>query len=775
MLKMNRTCTIVLFFLLLPAAAFCKTGSNYDAIDPYIGTSGGGNTFPGASLPFGMIQWSPDTAVNGFYKYNRDKIYGFSLTHISGAGCPIYGDFPFLPLGDDSAGELITSPATDRDSFTASFDHANEEAHPGYYAVTLAGGINVALTVTSRAGIARIRFPHGKSARLIINSGGSADTNVHHPLYPPVGREHDGNEIEVIGNDTVNGSVTSGGFCGTDSRYTLYFAAKFQQPVQHFATWNEGVIQKDQRAAKGKHTGAWLDFGADHEQIQMKVGLSYVSAKNALDNLNKEIPSWDFDSVHATARQTWTTMLDRLSAEGGTSIQRKIFYTGLYHMLLSPTLFSDSNSEYIGFDEKIHSLSGTRQKAQYANFSDWDIYRNPIQLQAMLMPGRVSDMMQSLVNDAEQSGWLPNWEAANDVAYVMGGDSPTAVLASAYAFGARNFDTVTAYEYMLKAATQPGIGPHNGEERPFLADYLKLGYVPLDKVGIAASVTLEYASDDFAIAQFAKATGHMDAYREILAHSGNWRNLFDPETKMIRPRNSDGTWLQDFDPDKPKRSGPGRAEKAGFQEGNTWHYTFMIPFDYPRLVQSMGGNDAVTPRLDRFFAKIDCRGEPCYTVGNEPDFVAPFAYLYVGKPWKAQEVLTRIEQEAFDATPSGLPGNDDLGATSGVYVWNALGMYPGVPGLGGVFLGTPMFRSVTLHIADGAKTLVIRAEGDGPYVDNLLLNGKIYANGWLPLSALGSKITELTFHLSPQPNLTRGEPLAQRPPSFLGSAEEAAP
>jgi predicted alpha-1,2-mannosidase len=449
---------------------------------------------------------------------------------------------------------------------------------------------------------------------------------------------------------------------------------------------------------------------------------------------------------------------------------------GLYHMLLSPTLFSDTNGDYIGFDSKFRSLAGARQRAQYANFSDWDIYRNPVQLQALLMPSRVSDMMQSLVNDAEQNGWRPNREAANDVTYVMGGDSPAAVITSAYAFGARNFDTAAAFKYLWKGPTQPGIGPHDGEQRPFLADYLKLGYVPLDELGIAASVSLEYASDDFGIAQFAKATGHVDAYHKLLAQAGNWHNLFDPETKMIRPRLSDGTWLRDFNIDKPSCDGPGRAERHGFQEGNTWHYTFIIPFDYPRLVQSMGRDDAPSARLDRFFAKIDCGGEPCYTVGNEPDFVAPFAYFYVGKPWKAQEVLTRVEQEAFNTTPGGIPGNDDLGATSGVYVWNALGMYPGVPGLGGVFLGTPMFKTAALHLDDG-RTVVVRGEGTGPYVSNVLLNGKDFANSWLPLSALRLKITNLHFNLSPQPNEQRGEPdpggrhrFCNRGPDSRGSA-----
>jgi predicted alpha-1,2-mannosidase len=500
-------CAIVLSSLMISAGAFSQTSSSYDAVDPFIGTIGGGNTFPGASLPFGMIQWSPDTTTGGWYRYNQNKVYGFSLTHISGAGCPLYADFPFLPLSDASmTDELTSSPAIARDNYAIGFDHRSEEAHPGYYTVTLANGVNVALTVTSRAGIARITFPQGGLARLLINAGGSADTNVHNALYPPVGREHDGSEITVESEDEVSGSVTSGGFCGTDSRYTLYFAARFQKPFQHFGVWNGDAIEKNEREAKGKHTGAWLDFGSDQPEVLMKVGISYVSTKNARDNLNKELPGWNFDSVHSDAMQAWVKMLDHITAEGGTRDQGKIFYTGLYHMLLSPTLFSDSNGDYIGFDSKVRSLAGARQRAQYANFSDWDIYRNPIQLQALLMPSRVSDMMQSLVNDAEQSGWLPNWEAANDVTYVMGGDSPAAFITSAYAFGARNFDTAAAFKYLWQGATQPGIGPHDGEQHPFLADYLKYGYVPQDRDGMSASRALEYANDDFVIAQFARPT-----------------------------------------------------------------------------------------------------------------------------------------------------------------------------------------------------------------------------------------------------------------------------
>jgi predicted alpha-1,2-mannosidase len=441
----------------------------------------------------------------------------------------------------------------------------------------------------------------------------------------------------------------------------------------------------------------------------------------------------------------------------------------VYHAFLSPTLFSDEDGQYMGFDDKVHSNASTKQKAQYANFSDWDIYRNTVQWQALFEPERESDMMQSLVNDAEQSGWLPRWPAANDVTYVMGGDSPAAVLSSSYAFGALNFDTSKALEYMVKAGTQPGIGPHHNSERPFLTDYMKTGYAPVDKDHIAASRTLEYASDDFAIAQFAKAIGRDDEYRHFMKQSENWKTLVDPETHWIRPRNSDGSWMAGFDAERstPKRyEGAGEGgDQMGFEEGNTYQYSFMIPFDYPALFAAMGGEKVVEPRLDHFFTALRCWGKPCFNIENEPDFVTPYAYVFLGKPWKTQEVVTRIGKETFKAAPDGVPGNDDLGATSGVYVWNALGFYPAVPGEGGVVLGTPMFEKATLQLA-GGRTLVISREGEGIYVQQVMLDGVPYPNAWLPVSKIHSGTNQLHFKMGADPNTQRGTALKDRPPAF---------
>jgi len=753
-------CVAVLLVGLQGYAAMGQSAMTpYDSVDPLIGTMGSGNTFPGATLPFGMVQWSPDTNRDGWYFNNEKQLYGFSLTHLSGAGCPMYGDFAILPTLD----ELTPSPGA---KFTpAPFDRKDEKAQPGYYAVTMNNGVRVELTVSERAGIARFTFPQDADARMLINAGSSANS-IAAPNESPKDHAGFGNHIEIKPDESFSGWASAGRFCGSDSGYKIYVAGKFNKEFKATALWQDDAMPKDAKSAAGKFTGAWIDFGKESE-LFLKIGVSFVSEEGARANLEKEIPGWDLDAAHKKAQETWTALLDRVAVEGGTPDQRKIFYTGVYHSFVSPTLFSDEDGQYTGFDGKVHSVGGT-QRAQYADFSDWDTYRNTVQLQSLFEPERESDMMQSLVNDAEQSGWLPKWEAANDVTYVMGGDSPAVLPSQAYAFGARDFDTKKALEFMVKGGTEPGKGPHGGEEREFLADYLKLGYTPIDKDRRGASQTLEYASDDFAVAQFAKAVGNEDEYQRFLKRSENWKTLLDPETHFIRPRNADGSWQKEFDAEKslPHIIQPwGVAEQIGFEEGNTYQYSFMVPFDYPALFEAMGGEKAVEPRLDHFFEGLRCWGKPCFNIENEPDFVTPYAYVFLGKPWKTQEVVTRIAKETFKTTPDGIPGNDDLGATSGVYVWNALGFYPAVPGVGGVVLGTPMFEKATLQLA-GGRTLVISSEGQGIYVQNVTLDGKPYASTWLPVSAIHAGTNELRFTMGSEPNTERGTRIEDRPPAF---------
>jgi predicted alpha-1,2-mannosidase len=752
---------------LVPAAA---QSTPYDSVDPMIGTAGGGNTFPGATLPFGMIQWSPDTSTDAWYDYGAKRIYGFSLTHISGAGCPLYGDFPVLPW----PGVLTASPHANRELYALAFDHARESAHPGYYALTLADGVRVEITVAERAGIARFTFPEGTPARLLLNAGGSANSTVVDKKPDDPARARDGYTIAIDEPDAVSGEARAGNFCGSPTRYTLYIAAQFSKPFVRTAMWHDDAVDPVAKKEDARHAGALLDFG-DVREVDMRVGLSFVSVDGARENLKAEIPEWNFARVQAAATGSWRRLLGQIEVEGGTPEQRTIFYTGLYHMLLSPNLFSDDNGDYVGFDDQKHSLTGARQLAQYANFSDWDIYRDVIQMHALLDPVHGSDEAQSLVNDAAQSGWLPRWPAANDVTYVMGGDSSAVLLADAYAFGARDFDRKAALQYMLKAANQPGTGPHGDSERPFLAEELKLGYLPVDKDDIAASRTLEYASDDFAITQFARAQGDTADYAALMKRAGNWQNLLDPETKWIRPRNADGTWQQGFDAlhSQPRAANaPDWIGPTGFQEGNSPQYSFMVPFDFENLVDAMGGNSVVVPRLDSFFAKLICWNEPCFNMANEPDFVVPYMYEYTDQPWKTDDVITRIEQQTFSTKPDGIPGNDDLGATSGVYVWNALGLYPGVPGVGGFFLGTPMFPKATIHFGAGGSLTIVR-EGNGIYVTGTS-NYHLAQNGlWLDFS--GDEAQENNeLHITLQDAIPASTKMTP-PPDFGRPLSDAAP
>jgi predicted alpha-1,2-mannosidase len=748
-----------LIFLLLTSFAAAQNTSKtsaYDSVDPFIGTAADGNTFPGASVPFGMIQWSPDTKADGWYHYQDGTTRGFSLTHISGAGCTVYADVPILPW----ITELNASPASPN-NFDVPFSHNHEHAHPGYYSVTLDNGVKTELTVTARAGIGRFTFPADAVRSLVFKAASSA--TIDDPR-----RENDNSTIKVAGDDMIMGAVHSGGFCQSNSDYVLYFAAKFAQPFTAYGTWSASRPKANagSRYATGRKDGAYVTFANGSEPVLMKIGVSFVSVENAEKNLAAEIPGWDFDAVQAATKNKWTEMFDRVQVDGETAEQKTIFYTGLYHMLLSPNIFSDGNGDYIGFDDKVRRLAPAQ--AQYANFSDWDIYRSLIHFQALLFPEQTSQMMESLVRDAEQSGWLPKWPVANDVSYVMGGDSSATLLSEAYSFGAKSFDTKSALHYMIKGATDPANGPHNVPERPGLSDYLSKGYVPVsDSENSGASYTLEYTSADFAVSQFAAAMGDKAHAASLLSSAQNWRKLFDPESRFIRPRDAEGNFIGDWDPDNllPHRKTSDTGNQMGFEEGSTWQYTWMIPYNYAGLFKAVGGNENVLPKLDKFFEKLTGWGGRNFTVANEPDFCTPFAYVWTGNAWKTQQVIDHIRRETFTTKPDGLPGNDDLGATSGVYIWNALGMYPVIPGVGGLVIGTPMFSHALMKLGNG-NTIEITSKGEGAYVQSVELNGKPYNTAWLPLSKLSAMHNQLAFMLGSEPNKSWASKPSELPPSF---------
>ncbi len=721
-------------------------------VDPFVGTSGtpqGGpiDTYPGASRPFGMIQWSPDTPsepAGGGYNYPDHRILGFGLTHLSGPGCSVMGDIDILPT---------TGPVVKPWSQSEPFSHATEQAHPGWYAVSLGQpAVRAELTVTRRTGLGRFVFPAGAAQHLLFKVS-SDQAGVTGAFFRVVNRR------EVVG------SATSGGFCGMPDRFTVYFVARFNHPIDHSGTWADGRIQPGVPRVNGPGSGGWVTFSPGvSRSVKVQVAISYVGIPGALANLRAGARTWSLVRVRRAARNAWARLLGRIRIQGGTRSARITFYSALYHVLLQPTLFSDATGRYIGFDGRIHQLA--HGQAQYANFSGWDIYRTEIPLLALLVPRRTGEMMQSLVRDAAQGGWLPKWPLANGYTGVMGGDSADPILAGAYAFGARGFNAREALRFMVRGATVTHGPPGQGwyVERPGLASYLKRGYVAhnlttsVAPVPNGASETLEYSLDDFSIARLAKALGQRGIDERFLRRSMNWSHLLDTAAHEILPRNREGAFLETPLMDNGQ---------SGFQEGNAAQYTWMVPQDLAGLIHGLGGRRATRLLLNRFFTHLNVgQSEPYAWLGNEPTIGSPWVYLADGAPWRAQAVLHRALTTLYLPTPAGLPGNDDLGTMSAWYVWSAIGLYPQNPSVRDLDIGSPLFRSVRLDSPQGLR-IRIEAPDAGPtrfYIHSLTIDGRPDRRTWLALPETGQ--VTLRFTLGASPNRRWGSASDDAPPSF---------
>jgi predicted alpha-1,2-mannosidase len=503
----------------------------------------------------------------------------------------------------------------------------------------------------------------------------------------------------------------------------------------------------------GARSGGYVSFDPSVKQVEIKAAISYVSVKNAELNLRAETPNWSFDALRRATWQVWNRALNHIQIAGGTIQQRTVFYSALYHALLQPSIFSDVNGEYIGFDDKVHFVEPNR--LQYANYSGWDIYRTQVQLVTMLFPKIGSDIAQSMVADAEQGGGLPIWSVANDEAGGMIGDPGALIVANIYAFGGRDFNTHAALQDMVRAAVDPKVHSRLYMERPGLSDYLKLGYIPVSTgndpfyLKSAAATTLEETSADFAIAAFAKELGDRVTAKTFLERSTNWRKLFDPVTHYIRPRKADGQFLPNFTP----------GSGIGFAEGTSAQYTWMIPYDMRGVVNSIGGREVAAKRLDHYFSRYS--GGMFFNISNEPSFGDPWVYNWTGHPWMTQRVIHKTVSDLFQALPGGIPGNDDLGATSSWLVLADLGLYPMIPGIGGVTLNSPLFPSV--RVSTGTHVFHIEAPdaADNIYIDNVTLDGKPVINNWIMWDKL-SHSSRLIFILVREPNRNWGG----EPPSF---------
>jgi len=774
---------LALFAAVAPAAPARDLAGRVDLFAgtrPGPGTFGGGHNFPGATLPFGMVQWSPDTTPSaphsGGYDHRDNHLRGLSLTHLSGAGCAIYGDFPFLP----STEPIDSSPAAAGGGldgrFQPGFSHAEEGGWPGFYEVRLnparGAGIDVGLTATTRTGMARFEFPASPHASVLIDAGGSAQPNDFAAVTIDPGRRE------------ISGSASSGHFCGQRPRYRVYFAAVFDRPFDAFGTWKGSSLERGGEAAEDSQeppanprttaqAGAYASFDTRGDRfVRVRVGISFVSVDGARANLAAESEGRGFAAIGRAARKRWNQALGRIRVSGGPSRHLDTFYTALYHAFLAPRTFSDVGGAYPGMDGQIHRARG---RTQYADFSGWDTYRTQVQLLSLLAPRRASEMMSSLLADAEQSGCLPRWSVANGQTMTMVGDSADPILASAAAFGAGDFDRRAALAAMVKGATEP-CRSANGEylQRQGLAEYLRLGYVPFDldtntrnansiygepdAVWGSAATSLEYAVDDFAIAQLAaRSLGDGATYRAFMQRSANWRRLFNPASGMVEPRFADGRFPAAYD----------NLGGGGFVEGNSAQYTWMVPQDPAGLIAKMGGPDRAAARLDRFLRELN--GGPGGThsdhalLGNEPTLQTPWLYDWMRRPYRTQAAVRRA-LTLYDTSPDGYPGNDDLGTLSAWYVFAALGLYPEVPGVGVLAIASPLFERTEIRLPQRRRALIL-ARGHGPYVQSLRLGGRAHGKPWTTYCALARGAT-LSFRLGQRPNRRWGAGAAAAPPSF---------
>jgi predicted alpha-1,2-mannosidase len=763
----------------LPAVASADPAALVNTLD---GTLGPGFPTVGAQLPFGMIQPGPDTSMaDGSqdpvdytgYSYQDPDIRGFSLTHFDGAGVQIAGDLPFMP----TTGSV--NPA-DPLGNASPYSHSSETGQPGYYAVTLArSGIRTELTGTLRAAMMRFTFPATTQANVLAEV--SQSINGTHP-----------GAVSVVGDDELRGWVRS------DVGYRVYFDAIFDRPFTAAGTWTGGALAPGSSSASGNPVGAYLTFDTTRDPtVVMRVAISYVSAAGAAANLAAEIPPRrSFDAVRRAARQAWDRRLADVTVTGGTGPEQETFYDNLYRSLLMPTIFDDADGRYLGFDGQIHQLDPGHH--HYTNLSLWDVYRSQLPLLELVEPRVAHDVLASLIDDATQNnGVIPRWVQANIDRGIMGGDSGSAALADGATEGLLDSSqSAQALSLLVKQATTlPPVWP-----REHLDAYLKYGYIPNDIDGIGTSETLEYAIDDHAVAQLAQALGDSSDSTSLEARAGYWRNLVDPSDHFIRPRNSDGTWVnstQVGDPTGITGASAGSVPVSspdfqdGYQEGTGWQYLWSVPQDVAGLAEAIGGRSVALHRLDRFFSTaLNSPAVPAvalahefsgffgvyyignqYTSVNEPDLWAPWYYDWYGQPWKTQKVA-RAEMTAYNQTPAGLPGNDDAGEMSAWYVLAALGLYHTTPGVPVWALSSPAFPKAILQV-DG-RPVSIDAPGASrlrPYVHGLELNGAPIRRAYLTTCQLRQAHT-LSYALGATADRSWGVGQGAAPPSESAPSPE---
>lgn len=758
-----------------------------DYVDPFIGTDFFGHIFPGASLPYAMVHLSPDVNTQGWtyaagYAWSESSIIGFSHTHWSGTGMVNGGDVLIMPEVGDKL-QVLPGPASNPDEgYRSRFSHKDEKASPGYYSVFLKDiGVTAELTSTRRAGFHRYTFPESINSRIIIDLG--------HQL----GNATPGavSELSILNNNTVEGIKSAG-------MGKVFFVAEFSKPFAYYGTFDADYKTPESDAGlfpykngeAGEKIGAFVCFRTkENEQILVKVGISYTSIEGARKNLKTEIPGWDFDMIRENARNVWNTELSRINISETTDDKKQIFYTAMYHSLLAQYISSDADGKYTGPDGKIHEAKGYDY---YGSFSCWDTYRSQHPLLTIIGRDHVNDFMKSIASKTKEYGWLPAQHFLNVFGEAMVGDHLIPIIVDAFMKGYRDFDVEFLYNAMRKKALElpsPPVPARSG--RAGLKYYMELGYVPVDKVTESVPNTLELAYDDWCIAQMANQLGKKDDYQLFMKRAQNYVNLWDRETRFMRPKKYDGTWLEalkgreqeivkDGEYSYYKYFDPllvGRRPNRYYTESNAWQYIWSVQHDVKGLIKLFGSNGAFINKLDTFFTMSPNITPPKYvgvvgTIGqyvhgNQPSHHVAYLYDYAGAPWKTQEHVRQVMEELYRPGPGGICGNEDMGSLSSWYVLSAMGIYPVTPGLPSYAIGSPLFGVVTIDFGNN-KTFTIRALYNSKkniYIQSARLNGKTFSRTWITHKEITDG-GELEFEMGPKPNIKWGSNAADAPPSM---------
>lgn len=738
--------------LLSGTRLLAATPQPIDSVNPFVGTGAHGHTYPGAQVPFGMVQLSPDTRTEGWdgcsgYHYDDTTIQGFSHTHLSGTGAADLGDILLMP----TVGKVALEPGTPGDGYVSRFSHADEKASPGYYRVFLQDPkVTAELTATERCGLHKYTFPQTDNAHIILD------------LTHGIGNRPYDSGLTVENDTTISGFKKTHGWANNRA---IYFVMKFSRP---FASY--GIQQDDQllpngtHDAQGKSVKAFVNYKTTaNEAILVKVGISGTGIEGARKNLAAEIPGFDFAGTRKAAEAAWNKALGAVQIETPDPHIRRTFYTNLYESFLAPTLFNDVDGAYEGMDHQVHPSSGFQN---YTTFSLWDTYRAENPLLTLVQPQRVGDMVQSLLTEYQQNGLhsTPIWPLWGNETFCMIGYHSAPVIVDAYFKGFKGFDPETAYQALRDTAMQ---------NRSGLDTYKALGYVASRRGEQATSKTLEYAYDDWSIARMAAALGQKADAEMFYKRAGNYRNLFDSTVGFMRGRKADGSWRSPF-----IANGLVGDE---YTEADAWQYAFCVQQDVPGLIALYGGDAGFIKKMDALFTADSTiqTGIPDisgrigqYSQGDEQCHHVAYLYDYAGAAYKTQQRVREVMATLYNDTPTGQCGNVDCGQMAAWYVFSALGFYPVNPASGVYILGSPVISKAIIHLDKphySGKTFTIIASHNSPqniYIQSATLNGKPLAGPWFTQTELAAGGT-LKLTMGPKPNVTWGKALADRPPSEM--------